>query len=427
MSVDVATDTRRDPVTERVSRLLQDSRRELAAYGIIDTPREPAFDSLTELAARITGWPIALVSFFDGRRQWYKSSYGLEIVEDDAASGFCLSIVAHGHARLYVADTTHDERFRDNPYVVNAPYIRAYVGIPIRSHETGVTLGTLVVCNAEPGALAQSTLETLAIVAQQAENLLTLRREDHRRRIAEHRLETANRQLEAFARTIAHDLRAPLRHQSSFAEILQSEYAGNLTTEALEIVERLAKSAGEADGLLRELLDYALIADAASAAREEFSVRPFVEEVFALASCPDDFACEVHSPMMRISAPRVALKHIVLNLVTNAVKHHDRDGGRIVVGLDLDRRDYVLTVSDDGPGIPVEHLSTVFERHDAQQGLSERLRKGVGTYIVTELTASLGGDIEVMRNEGLGDDDEYSGNDIAGPRGTTVRVRWPAV
>ena len=427
MSATAPPPTPRDAITERVGRLLQDSRRELAAYGIVDTPREPAFDSLAELAARVTGWPVALVSFFDGRRQWYKATVGLDIEEDDAASTFCLNIIAHGHSRLYVADARNDERFRDNAYVCGEPYIRAYIGIPIRESRTGITLGTLAVCNYEAGALDEGTFRTLAMIAEQIENLLELRREDYRRRVAEHRLATANRQLEAFARTVAHDLQAPLRHQSSFAGLLREQHADGLSDDARELIDRLARSADEADGLLRELLDYALIADAASGTREEFSVRPFLEEVFALAQCPEAFVCEAVSSLVRMTTPRVAVKHIALNLVTNAIRHHDREEGRVVIAIELEGRDYVLSVSDDGPGIPAEHLSTVFERREVPQGLSERLRRGIGTYIVTELTASLCGDVEVVRNREFGDDNDRSSNHVAGPRGTTVRVRWPAV
>ena len=414
-------------VSERVARLLQDSRRELAAYGIVDTPEEPAFDDLVELAARISGWPIALLSFFDGRRQWYKSAYGMDIAEDDAAAGFCLNIIAHGHARLYIADAPNDERFRNNPYVSGEPHIRAYIGLPIRSRETGVTLGTLAVCSPQAGTIDCADLKTLELITAQVENLLELRREDNRRRMAEHRLAAANRQLEGFARTVAHDLRAPLRRQASLVRLLRSEFAGNFDGEASKILDRLARSAGEADDLLRDLLDYALVADAASASREDFHVRPFLEEVLALANCPDGIRTEVVDPLDRICAPRVAIKHIALNLVTNAVKHHDRVDGRVLVALDLDGRDYVLSVSDDGPGFPADRLANAFDCQSSGQRLAARLRDGVGSYIIAELTASLGGDIEAMRNEDLRPDDGQATQTFAGGRGTTVRVRWPAL
>lgn len=428
MSVELrAHPSQADAIDARVRRLLQDSRRELAAYRIVDSPREPSFDNLAELAARITGWPIALISFFDGSRQWYKSSIGIELEEDDAAASFCLNILAHGHERLYVADAPNDERFRDNPYVCGEPGIRGYVGIPIRSREGGVTVGTLAVCNTVSAVLDEATFRSLALVAEQIETLLELRREDHRRRLTEHRLATANRQLESFARTIAHDLRAPLRHQSELCRILRAEFSAPLPAEAQDIVARLERSADESDGLLRELLDYALIADAASAAREDFLVRSFLEEVLTLANPPQDFACSADSTLARVSAPRVALKHIALNLVTNAVKHHDRAEGRIDLTLELEGLDYVLCVRDDGPGIPTAHLSKLYAPKPADQGLGVRLRRGVGTYIVAELVGSLGGDVEVLRNRDR--EDSADGLDAvdAFSRGTTVCVRWPAL
>ena len=64
----------------------------LADHYILDTPNEQVFDSITTLAAKICDTPYAFISFVDSRRQWFKSSYGVDLQETDRDDSFC------GHA-----------------------------------------------------------------------------------------------------------------------------------------------------------------------------------------------------------------------------------------------------------------------------------------------------------------------------------------
>lgn len=99
--------------------------KRLRSLGILDTAPEERFDRLTRLAKRMFGVPIALVSLVDENRQWFKSCVGLEASETPRDVSFC------GHAILcneifIIADATLDERFADNPLVLNEPKIRFY-------------------------------------------------------------------------------------------------------------------------------------------------------------------------------------------------------------------------------------------------------------------------------------------------------------
>ena len=92
---------------------------------ILDTPPEERFDRLTRIAATAFNMPIALVSLVDTERQWFKSCYGLQLHETERDLAFCAHVVKSGE-EMMVPDTLLDDRFADNPLVVNEPRIRFY-------------------------------------------------------------------------------------------------------------------------------------------------------------------------------------------------------------------------------------------------------------------------------------------------------------
>jgi phosphoribosyl 1,2-cyclic phosphodiesterase/CheY-like chemotaxis protein len=129
----------------------QDEERRLAslrALRILDTEPEDRFDRITRLASALFDAPIALVSLVDENRQWFKSCYGLNAKETSRDASFCAHVV-YNREPLVVTDTFQDERFADNPLVINEPRIRFYAGCPLILDE-GACIGTLCVIDTRP-------------------------------------------------------------------------------------------------------------------------------------------------------------------------------------------------------------------------------------------------------------------------------------
>lgn len=146
----------------------------LQRYEVLDTESERKFDDLTLLAKHICDTPIALISFVDAERQWFKSRIGLTASQTPRAVSFC------GHAILeedvmVVPDAAADERFADNPMVTGEPGIRFYAGAPLLT-STGHALGTLCVIDRVPRELTEQQLEALRALARQVVAQLELRR-----------------------------------------------------------------------------------------------------------------------------------------------------------------------------------------------------------------------------------------------------------
>ncbi len=107
----------------------------LRALEILDSPREQAFDDLTELAAQICDAPIALISFVDEERQWFKACYGIDVRETPRAVSFCAHALKAPGEPFIVTDARVDPRFADNPLVVGPPHVVFYAGSPLVTDE----------------------------------------------------------------------------------------------------------------------------------------------------------------------------------------------------------------------------------------------------------------------------------------------------
>jgi len=149
----------------------EDSRLEtLKSLDVLDTEPEERFDRLTRMSRRLFGVPIALVSLVDENRQWFKSCAGLSVSETSRDISFCGHAIL-GNEIFIIPDTSKDERFADNPLVLNEPHIRFYAGCPLSS-KNGAKLGTLCIIDRKPRHLTEEDLETLQDLASMVEREL---------------------------------------------------------------------------------------------------------------------------------------------------------------------------------------------------------------------------------------------------------------
>lgn len=148
----------------------------LATYEVMDTAPEFEYDALTEIAAEICGYPVALISLMEEHRQWFKSNYGVPDYTEIPTEISCCSTTICANEILYVPDLTKDARFQEQPYVTGEPYVRAYCGMPLINPE-GFALGTLCIMDFEAHELTPAKREAIRHLARQAMSLLELRRQ----------------------------------------------------------------------------------------------------------------------------------------------------------------------------------------------------------------------------------------------------------
>jgi len=146
----------------------------LAQYSILDSPTEAAFDGLTKLAAHICDVPIALISFPDTNRLWFKARFGLDVEEMPRSVSLCAHVVAD-NAPLIVPDTHLDARFKDNSVVTGLPNVRFYAGVPLVSPD-GTVIGSLCAIDRVPRQPTPEQIAALELLADQVVYLLEKRR-----------------------------------------------------------------------------------------------------------------------------------------------------------------------------------------------------------------------------------------------------------
>ncbi|MGM0575298.1 MAG: sensor histidine kinase [Myxococcota bacterium] len=225
-------------------------------------------------------------------------------------------------------------------------------------------------------------------------------------------LERSNRELDDFAYVASHDLRAPLRDISNLAGWIVEDVGDGLPAESARHLELLQSRVGRMERLLDDLLRYSRAGREATRP-EEVDTAALVADVAALLCADGRFRVDVAGEMPVVETPRAPLEQVFLNLVGNAIKHHDREEGRITVAGTVEGCFAEFTVTDDGPGIESEFGDRVFHMFQTLRPRDEREGSGMGLALVKKLVEANEGKI---RLEPAGDE---------GGRGARFRFSWP--
>jgi signal transduction histidine kinase len=160
-------------------------------------------------------------------------------------------------------------------------------------------------------------------------------------------------------------------------------------------------------GLLRDLLEYSKIGRSKYDV-EKIYLQPFVEDIFTLLGDREGFTCR--SPNVPLILPKVPLEVVIRNLITNAIKHHDKGKGIITIKAEQDNEFYFFQIIDDGPGISPAFQAKSLEMFQTLQSKDTLDSSGMGLAIVKKTIERYGGSLSIVSD---------------GKRGTSVHIKWP--
>jgi len=222
-------------------------------------------------------------------------------------------------------------------------------------------------------------------------------------------LRQANANLQEFTYVASHDLRSPLRGIADLVEWINADLA-EPPAEVRRNLDRISQRIGRMERLIDDLLSYARAGRAATEL-SSIELEPLVRGVLEIQPVPDSFEVTLDLGVPAFPATRTPLETVLRNLLSNAVRHHDQPGGRIRLAALHDDSFCVISVSDDGPGIPETAKGRIFKLFQTLTA-RERGGSGIGLALTKRLVEVHGGRIEVV-------------SPVADGRGTCMRFWWP--
>jgi len=277
---------------------------------------------------------------------------------------------------------------------------RSFMMVPLLLR--GQTLGVIAIyATAAPRRYAADDLALLEELARRASIAL-----DNARLYQE--VQEAVREREAFMAIASHELKNPLTALLGRAQLLQRRFTrqGGEARD-LDDIKSIITSTQQMNQLLVDLLDVALVVGGQlDLNRASLDLGALILRVAA----PMEEAAPRHQ--ISISAPQeplviagdsIRLEQVFHNLLNNAIKYSP-GGGKVAISIAVEKAHALITVHDEGLGIPAAALPHLFKRfYRASNSMSQQIGgTGIGLYVVKEIVTNHGGTVEVSSTEGLG-------------------------
>lgn len=501
----------------------QPKQQLLKKYRLFDEDVIGMFDGITAIAKETCNTPYAMVSFIDDNTQWIMSTHSPFPTKLDFRKSFC-EMTLKNKVLFEVQDTLLNKQTSENQYVLQAPFIRFYTGIPITNAD-GIDLGTLSVLDTQPNALSSEQKSILKLLAKDILSQLELRKKnielvklkelhhlitennqdlifakdsdfkilhansafislypkEMRDRVIGYttiegyneqeakaftaqdrlafelgktetiekikfpsgetrtlfttktrfedeageayilgvardvteredliaKLEKSNADLDEFAYIASHDLKSPLNAIKRLVSWIEEDSKEILIGESLEHFGMIKNRIDRMNSLLKDLLNYSRIGKN-DGAPQKLNLKETAQDCFDLLDLPQDFVIEVDNK--EVILPKLPLELVLTNLMSNAIKHHDKQTGQVNIQLEELRNEYKLTVSDDGPGIAPSFHSKIFQKFQTLKPRDEVEGSGLGLAMIEKALNNYSGKISVQSDVG---------------KGTTFIIIWP--
>ncbi len=381
----------------------EESIKLLESYSILDTLPEADYDNLTLIASQICGTPIALITFVDEERQWFKSHAGLDISETPRDYSFCAYAINDPKNVFIIPDARNDIRFHDNPIVAGQPNVIFYAGVPL-TNEDGLPLGTICVIDHKPKILTPAQIGSLKALSEQTMKLLELRLNKLQLEKTMEALGKKNLELERFAYIAAHDLKSPLANISGLTDFFIDNYNETIDEDGKEIINLIKSSSAKLREMIDSLLAYSKSNVIEKENNTEVQIAVLEKELSSLFIFKNNCSITFKSNVSSVYTNKTAIEQILINLVTNAIKYNDKENIEIEIEIIEENDFYKIAVSDNGPGILKEYHKVIFEIFEVISTVDRYGVKGngIGLATVKKIVEALDGTIDIESEMGKG-------------------------
>ena len=196
-------------------------------------------------------------------------------------------------------------------------------------------------------------------------------------------------------------VKAPLRAICHLSEWIEEDLEDKLDDDTRQNLKLLKSRVNRMQMFIQSLLEYSRVGREQTRL-EKVAVKDLLVDIIDSLVPPPTFTIVIGEFMPLLHTQRIALEQVFTNLISNAIKHHYNQLGKIEISTREDQELYYFTVSDDGAGIPPEHQERIFGIFQTLSSRDSQENTGIGLSIVKKIVEGQGGTIELESQVGKG-------------------------
>ena len=216
-------------------------------------------------------------------------------------------------------------------------------------------------------------------------------------------LERSNEELEELAYLASHDLQEPLRSVTSYVQLLERHYAGQLDQRAREYISHAVAGARRMRNLVTDLLDYSRAVARADEVRLADGSAALDSALEAVSALLVETSARVHVMRLpKLAIDEASLSRILQNLLSNALHYRTEAVPRIEVRCEVSEGWAQISIADNGIGIAPQHHRRIFQMFERLHTADDRPGTGVGLALCKRLVERASGQIWLASEVGRG-------------------------
>jgi PAS domain S-box-containing protein len=216
-------------------------------------------------------------------------------------------------------------------------------------------------------------------------------------------LRRSNEELEQFAYVSSHDLQEPLRMISSYLQLLQRRYQGNIDEKADKYIYYAVDGASRMQNLINDLLEFSRVttrAEKSESTDSESVLNPALSNLDLYIK--ENKATVSYGSLPEVMADSTQLAQVFQNLIINGIKFHGEEAPRIHISAEKKASEWQFSVQDNGIGIDPQYSEKIFEVFKRLHNKETYPGTGIGLAVCKKIVERHGGRIWVESELGKG-------------------------
>jgi signal transduction histidine kinase len=214
-------------------------------------------------------------------------------------------------------------------------------------------------------------------------------------------LQKSNNRLKEFAYIVSHDLKAPLRGIRNIASWIREDCGNSINEEGMTHLKLMDKQIIKMENLIKAVLEYSKAGTTRSQA-EWINLDELIKDVIEMVEVDNRTRFNIRTHIPQIQGTRIVLSQVLQNLLSNSIKHNDKEIREVDIDVIENDESINFVVSDNGPGInPADHVK-IFDLFQTLRGDNSYESTGIGLPVAKKMIEEEGGNMWLESKPGSG-------------------------